>query len=53
MPDLPVITISTHKITGTEHLPLGLKGTNRIALGVLYGDLLQKLYLKVRSYEKV
>lgn len=53
MPDLPVITISTHKITGTEHLPLGLKGINRIALGVLYGDLLQKLYLKVRSYEKV
>ena len=51
MDDLPVITISTYKITGTEHLPLGLKGINRIALGVLYGDLLQKLYLKTRSYE--
>ena len=51
MGDLPVITISTYKITGTEHLPLGLKGINRIALGVLYGDLLQKLYLKTRSYE--
>ncbi len=53
MDDLPVITISTHKITGTEHLPLGFKGINRIALGVLYGDLLQKLYLKVRAYEKI
>ena len=53
MEDLPIITISTHKISGTEHMPLGLKGLNRIALGVLYGDLLQKLYLKTRSYEKV
>ena len=53
MEELPVITISTQKVTGTEHLPLGLKGINRIALGVLYGDLLQKLYLKTRSYEKV
>lgn len=53
MDDLPVITISTHKITGTEHLPLGFKGINRIALGVLYGDLLQKLYLKVRAHEKI
>ena len=51
--DLPVITISTQKVSGTEHLPLGLKGLNRIALGVLYGDLLQKLYLNTRSYEKV
>ena len=51
MEDLPVITISTRKISGTEHLPLGLKGINRIALAVIYGDLLQKLYLKTRSYE--
>ena len=36
MEELPVITISTQKVTGTEHLPLGLKGINRIALGVLY-----------------
>ena len=53
MEALPVITISTQKVTGTEHLPLGLKGIHRIALGVIYGDLLQKLYLKTRAYEKV
>lgn len=53
MQELPVITISTQKVSGTEHLPLGLKGINRIALGVLYGDLLQKLYLKTRSYETI
>ena len=52
MQDLPVVTISTHNISGTEHMPLGLKGISRIVMGVLYGDLLQKLYLQTRSYEK-
>ena len=51
MDDLPVITISTHKVSGTDQLPLGLKGLNRIVLAVVYGDLLQKLYLKTRAYE--
>lgn len=50
--DLPVVTITTHNISGTEHMPLGLKGISRIVMGVLYGDLLQKLYLQTRAYEK-
>ena len=51
MENVPVITISTHKIEGSQHLDLGIKGIHRLIVGLLYGDLLQKVYLNLRAYE--
>ena len=49
--DLPVVCLSAASMHGVEHLDLGLKGFHRLMLALLYGDLLQRLTLYVRSYE--
>lgn len=51
MENVPVITISRHKVEGSYHLDLGVRGFRRLMIGLLYGDLLQKVYLNTRAYE--
>ncbi len=51
MGDLPVVCLSAASMRGVEHLDLGLKGFHRLMLALLYGDLLQRLTLYVRTYE--
>ncbi len=51
--DLPVVCLSAASMKGVEHLDLGLRGFHRLMLALLYGDLLQRLSLYVRTYERV
>ena len=51
MENVPVLTISRHKVEGSYHLDLGIRGFRRLMIGLLYGDLLQKVYLNTRAYE--
>ena len=46
-----MLTISRHKVEGSYHLDLGIRGFRRLMIGLLYGDLLQKVYLNTRAYE--
>ena len=50
--DLPVVTLAAGKVSGFEVLGLGLKGLHRLMIALLYGDLIQRLSLFVRAYEK-
>ncbi len=49
---LPVVCLSAASMKGVEQLELGLKGFHRLMLALLYGDLLQRLTLYVRTYER-
>ncbi|MDO5531813.1 acyl-CoA dehydratase activase-related protein [Sutterella sp.] len=51
--NVPVVTLSGGRIEGAETLDLGLMGLKRLMIGCLYGDLLQRLTLFVRAYERV
>ncbi|MCR5084287.1 MAG: acyl-CoA dehydratase activase-related protein [Succinivibrionaceae bacterium] len=49
---VPVVTLSSHRLAeDTQRLRLGITGVRRLAVAVLYGDLLQKLYLYTHTYE--
>lgn len=51
--DIPVTSIAGGQLHGAQTLSLGLKGLKRMMIGIIYGDLLQRLSLFVRSYETV
>ena len=51
--NVPVVSISARGVEDNglkEHVSLGL--LNKLVMGVLYGDLLMKVLLRVRPYEK-
>ena len=51
--NIPVVSISAQGVEDNglkEHVSLGL--LNKLVMGVLYGDLLMKVLLRVRPYEK-
>lgn len=50
--DIPVVSLSGSSLAGIEHLNLGLKGLHRLMLAVIYGDMLQRLWLHARAYAK-
>ncbi len=51
--DIPVTSIAGGQLHGAQTVSLGLKGLKRMMIGIIYGDLLQRLSLFVRSYETV
>ena len=52
--DIPVVTLQGSDLQDEKlHLKLGLKGLKRLTLSLLYGDLLQSLYLHCHTYEQV
>ncbi len=51
---IPVVTLQGSDLEDEKlHLKLGFKGLRRLMLSLLYGDLLQSLYLHCHTYEKV
>lgn len=50
--DIPIVTLQGSSLNDSHlHLKLGLKGLKRLLIGLLYGDLLQHLYLHTKTYE--
>lgn len=50
MKDIPIVSISGNSFAGVERLGLGLKGLHRLMLAVIYGDMLQRLWLHARAF---
>lgn len=53
-PDVPVVSVSVQGVEDNglkDHISLGL--LNKLVMGTIYGDLLMKVLLRVRPYEKV
>lgn len=51
---IPVVTFQGSDLKDEKlHLKLGLKGLKRLMTAILYGDLLQSLYLHCHTYEQV
>lgn len=48
---VPVVCLSGGSIEGAQTLNVGLSGLKRLMLATLYGDMLQRLSLHVRSHE--
>ena len=48
---VPVVCLSGGSIEGAQTLNVGLGGLRRLMLATLYGDMLQRLSLHVRSHE--
>ncbi|WP_302445459.1 acyl-CoA dehydratase activase-related protein [Sutterella wadsworthensis] len=48
---VPVVCLSGGSIEGAQTLNVGLGGLKRLMLATLYGDMLQRLSLHVRSHE--
>lgn len=53
LPEIPVITLSGRALSGHAHLKLGLKGLKRLAMAVVLGDVLQRLFLHAQAGEVV
>lgn len=52
--DIPIVTLQGSDLKDEKlHLKLGFKGLKRLMLSLLYGDLLQSLYLHCHTYEEV
>ena len=51
MERVPVVCLSGGSIEGAQTLNVGLGGLKRLMLATLYGDMLQRLSLHVRSHE--
>ena len=52
--DIPVVTFQGSDLKDEKvHLKLGLSGLKRLIIALLYGDLLQALYLHCHTYEQV
>lgn len=51
--ELPVITLSGRALHGHAHLKLGVKGLKRLAMAIVLGDVLQRLYMHAKTYEVV
>ena len=52
--NIPVVTLQGSDLKDEKlHLKIGLTGLKRLTLSLLYGDLLQSLYLHCHTYEQV
>ncbi len=52
--NIPIVTVQGSDLKDEKlHLKLGLSGLKRLILALLYGDLLQTLYLHCHTYEQV
>lgn len=50
--EIPIVTLQGSTLHDSHlHLKLGVKGLKRLLTGLLYGDLLQHLYLHTKTYE--
>lgn len=50
--DTPIVTLQGSLMHDSHlHLQLGLKGLKRLIIALLYGDLLQQLYMHTKTYE--
>lgn len=51
--NVPIVTLQGSTLNDSHlHLKLGLSGLKRLIKGLLYGDLLQHLYLHTKTYEE-